>query len=80
MKRVLIGGFLSLIGSIWAIVILLVGASNAPPPYATEWSTPPGRLLTGFIEMGLIVPLVAGILLLVLGLAILAVEFVKKDN
>lgn len=78
MKRVLIGGFLSLIGSIWAIVILLAGATYAPN--VTEWATPPGRYLSGIMEMGLIVPLVAGVLLLVLGLAILAVEFVKKDN
>ena len=78
MKRSLIGVFLSLVGSIWAIAILLAGATYVPN--VNEWSTPPGRYLTGIIEMGLIVPLVVGVLLLVLGLVILAIEFFKKEN
>lgn len=38
MKRVLIGGFLSLIGSIWAMAVLFVAGSNL----TSGWTTPPG--------------------------------------
>ena len=49
MKKVLIGGFLSIIGSIWALAMALVVENNL----ASSWSTPPGRLLTTVQEMGL---------------------------
>ena len=38
MKKVLIGGFLSIIGSIWALAMALVVENNL----ASSWSTPPG--------------------------------------
>lgn len=40
MKRVLIGGFLSLIGSIWAMAVLFVAGSNL----TSGWTTPPGEI------------------------------------
>ena len=49
MKKVLIGGFLSIIGSIWALAMALVVENNL----ASSWSTPPGRFLTTVQEMGL---------------------------
>ena len=49
MKRVLIGGFLSLIGSIWAMAVLFVAGSNL----TSGWTTPPGRFMTTVAEMGL---------------------------
>ena len=39
MKKALVGGFLSLVGSIWAMVIMLVAGNNL----VTEWNTEAGR-------------------------------------
>lgn len=78
MKRTLIGGFLSLLGTIWGLAILLGAANNFSE--TTAWSTPPGRFGTTLVNMGLVFPLVLAMLLFVLGLAILVYEFFKKDN
>ena len=46
----MIGGFLSIIGSIWALAAVI--AANG---YFVEgWSDPPGKLLTQMAESGLI--------------------------
>ena len=78
MKRTLIGGFLSLLGTIWGLPVWLSVANNLDE--TDNWYTPPGRVLTTVANMGLTVPLVLAVLLLVLGLVILAVEFFKKDS
>ena len=59
MKKVLIGGFLSINGSIWALAMAPVVESNL----ASSWSTPPGRLLTTVQEMGLMALFPAAIFL-----------------
>ena len=49
MKRIVIGGFISLIGSIWASAIILMAANNL----TSEWPTIPGRLLTTIFELNM---------------------------
>jgi hypothetical protein len=75
MKRVLIGGFLSLIGTIWALAIIIFAGNNL----TSGWSTPPGRFLTTVAETGMTFPLVLAALFLGLGLIILGVEFFRRD-
>ena len=86
MKKVLIGGFLSIIGSIWALAMALVVENNL----ASSWSTPPGRLLTTVQEMGLMalfpaaVFLVAvflvAVFLVIFGIFILLAELLRKEK
>lgn len=78
MKRTLIGGILSLLGTIWGLAVLLSAANNLSE--TSSWYTPPGRFGTTVANMGLTVPLVLALLLFVLGLVILAVEFFRKDS
>ena len=46
MKRAIIGGFISLIGSIWTLAVI-ISANNYP---IDGWSTPPGKLLMQITE------------------------------
>lgn len=75
MKKVLIGGFLSLIGAIWLLAILLFAGSNL----VSGWSTPPGRFLTTVAETGMAGPMALGAALMALGLLILAIEYLRRD-
>ena len=75
MKKTIIGGFLSLIGSIWTIAILIAAGSNL----VSSWTTPPGRLLATVAEMGLTFWFILAVALTVFGLGVLAVELFKKD-
>lgn len=76
MKRALIGGFVSLLGSIWTLAISLVAAGNL----TSEWHTPPGRFITTVMEMGMMPFFVISIVLLLLGIVIMVIEYFKKDN
>lgn len=76
MKKVLIGGFLSLTGSIWAMMVMFVSGNNL----TSGWSTPPGRFMTTVAEMGLTEVFGMAILLVVLGIAVMLVELVRKDR
>ena len=76
MKKVLIGGFLSLTGSIWAMTGMFVAGNNL----TSGWSTPPGRFMTTVAEMGLTEVFGMAILLVVLGIAVMLVELVRKDR
>ena len=76
MKRVMIGGFLSLIGSIWTLAVMFAASNNL----ASGWTTPPGRFLTTVSEMGLMPIFVIAILIVVFGFLILAIEFFKKEK
>ena len=75
MKRALIGGFISLLGSIWGLAIALVASNNL----VSGWTTPPGRFLTTVAEMGFAPLFAAAIILIVLGLVLMAIEYFKKD-
>lgn len=75
MKKAIIGGFLSLIGSIWTLAILIAAGNNL----VSSWTTPPGRLLATVAEMGLAFWFVLAVALTVFGLGVLAVELFRKD-
>lgn len=75
MKRTLIGGFLALIGTIWELAVILFAGNNL----ASAWSTPPGRFFTTVLETGMLFPFVLATALLVAGLAILLVEYFRRE-
>ena len=76
MKRALIGGFISLLGTIWGLAIALVASNNL----VSGWTTPPGRFLTTVAEMGFAPLFAAAIILIVLGLVLMAIEYFKKGE
>ena len=76
MKRVMIGGFLSLIGSIWTLAVMFAASNNL----VSSWATTPGRFLTTVSQMGLIPIFVIAIFIVVFGLLILAIEFFKREK
>ena len=78
MKRALIGGFLTLVGSIWCLAGFVSTAANVQN--VTEWYTPPGRFGTAMLQSGMVWPVVLGGLLLVVGLIVLGVEYFRKGE
>lgn len=76
MKRAVIGGFLSLIGSIWTLAVVFIAGNNL----VDRWSTPPGRFLTTITELGLTFLFAISILLVIVGILIMIVEFFKKEE
>lgn len=76
MKRVLIGGFLMLIGTIWGLAICIFCGMNL----TNGWSTPPGRFLTTVSETGMTLPLVFAVIVMLVGLVILVKEYFTKDK
>ncbi len=76
MKRAMIGGFISIIGSIWTMAVI-ISANNYP---INGWSTPPGKLLTQITESNLIVWFGISVATVVLGIILMAIEYFRKDN
>ena len=76
MKRAIIGGFVSLIGSIWAITIVFLAGSNL----VTSWDTKLGRLWSTVIEMDLAFLFVISVVFIMLGLILMAVELICKEK
>lgn len=76
MKKTVIGGFLALIGTIWELAVILFAGNNL----VSGWATPPGRFLTTVLETGMLLPFVLATALLAAGLAILAVEYFRKER
>ena len=76
MKRALIGGFISLIGSIWTLAIMLIAINNL----TDEWYTPPGRLLTTIANLSMMPWFVISVILVILGIALMMIEYFKKEN
>lgn len=76
MKRAFIGGFLSLIGSIWTLAILVLASNNL----VSGWSTPPGRFLTTISELQMMPWFVISVAFTILGIAIMVIEYFRKDN
>ena len=76
MKRALIGGFFSLIGSIWTLAIVFVASSDL----AISWDAQVGRLLTTIIDMNLLFLFILSIAFIILGIAIMAVELFRKEK
>ena len=75
MKKVLIGGFLSLLGSIWGLGVLFVAGNNM----LSGWSTPPGRFLSTVIELDLMPIFTVSIIFVIIGVSIMVFEFFKKE-
>ena len=76
MKRAVIGGFLSLIGSIWALAVVFIAGNNL----VDGWSTPPGRFLTTISELGLTFLFALSILLVIVGILIMVIEFFRMEK
>ena len=76
MKRAIIGGFVSLIGSIWSLAVI-ISANN----YSIDgWTTPPGKLLTQIAQADLMLWFAVSVILVLLGLILMAVAFFGKDK
>ncbi len=75
MKKTLIGGFLALIGSIWAVVILAVAGNNL----VVEWNPDTGRLWSTVSDMRLMFPFILAAVIAVIGIVVIVVELFKKD-
>ena len=76
MKRAIIGGFVSLIGSIWSLAVI-ISANN----YSIDgWTTPPGKLLTQIAQLNLIPWFVVSIILVLLGIILMVAELFRKDK
>ena len=76
MKRALIGGFLSLIGSIWSLAIIFAAGNNL----VTSWDTELGRLWSTVIEMNLMFLFVLSVVFTLLGIVLMAVELFRKEK
>ena len=76
MKRAIIGGFVSLVGSIWSLAVI-ISANNFS---IDGWTTPPGKLLTQIAQSNLMPWFAVSILLVFLGIILMAVEFFRKDK
>ena len=76
MKRALIGGFLSLIGSIWSLAVIFIAGNTL----VNSWDSRVGRLMSTVIEMDLMFLLILSIALIVFGLVLLVVELLRKEK
>ena len=74
MKRVLIGCFMALLGTLWGAGVMYAASQML----VTSWDPSVGRLMTTILEQGLLLPFVIAALFLMLGLVIMAVEYFKK--
>ncbi len=78
LKRTVIGAVLSLLGSIWGLAALLVGAAYMEN--VSEWPTAQGRYVTAILRSGMMPPLAIGGVLLLLGLLVTGIEYFKKED
>ena len=76
LKKIVMGGFLSLIGSMWAIMLGVVGANNL----TSSWSTPPGRFLTTMSELGLMPFFAVAALFVMAGIVLMVIGCCKKES
>lgn len=76
MKRTIIGGFLALLGSIWALVIISVAGNNL----VNSWNIYLGRLYSTVCEYQLMFPFVIAVILAVTGLVVVLVELFRKEE
>ena len=76
MKKVLIGGFVSLLGSIWSLAIIFITGNNL----VSSWHTPPGRFITTVLELDLMLIFVLSIVFVLGGLVIMGIELFRKEK
>ena len=72
----MVGGFLSLVGSIWAMVIMLVAGNNL----VTEWNTEAGRFWSTVTDLRLMFPFSLAAVIAVIGIIVMVIGLIKKDN
>ena len=63
MSRNIKGGFLTLSGVVGIVGMIIVAMQNP----ATEWVTPPGRMIVSILENGLLIPTVLFLVLFIYG-------------
>lgn len=76
MKRVMIGGFISLIGSIWALAIVFIAGNNL----VSSWPTRLGRFWGTVLEMGLLPVFVLSVIVVMAGIIIMVLELFRKEQ
>lgn len=76
MKKALIGGFLSLIGSIRSLAVVFIAGNNL----VAAWDTQIGRFWSTVIEMDLLFLFILSVAFVILGLIIMAAEFFRKEG
>lgn len=76
MKRTIIGGIYSLIGSIWGAIILYYTCNNL----VSSWDTYLGRGFSTMQENGLLIPFILAVVLVIIGIIIISIEYFKKDE
>ena len=76
MKRVIVGGFLSLIGALGCLAVFITVANNMVPGY----SFPPGPFWETVAILRMIPLLVVSSIVLALGLIIMVFELFKKEE
>jgi len=76
MKRVVIGGFISLIGSIWALAVVFIAANNL----VSSWHTPPGRFMETVIHMDLLLVFALSLVFVFGGIVIMLLELFRKEQ
>jgi len=75
MKKVVIGGFLALCGTILELAVLYFVGNNL----VGTWPTRLGRFLTTVAQTNMTAPFILATLLFGLGVLILLIEYFKKD-
>lgn len=70
MENILIGGFLALIGSIWALAIIFLAANHL----TSEGSMLPKRLLTAISKLGMSLLFVISMSFVFLGIVLMLFE------
>lgn len=73
MKKAIIGGFLTIVSSLWVFAIGAYVQSNL----VTSWRG--SRFWASASELGVVIPLALSLAVLALGLVMLCVEYVRKD-
>ncbi|MBP3656564.1 MAG: hypothetical protein J6K32_07710 [Clostridia bacterium] len=76
MKRALIGGFFSLLGSIWALAIVFIAGNHL----VSSWDSRLGRLWSTVIEMDLMPLFVLSAAFIVLGILLMAAELFRRES
>ena len=76
MKRMLLGGFLSLIGCIWSTSIVFIASNNLVSTFSSDI----GRLWSTVVDMNLMLWFIVSIIFVVLGIVIMAFEFFNKEK
>lgn len=74
MKKVIIGGFLAVVSSIWAIAIGAYVQFNL----VSDWRG--SRFWSSASQLGVILPLIISLIILALGIVIMCIEYFRKDR